>query len=928
MQRLFLLFCAFLGLCTNVLAQSDLQLWYKQPAEKWTDALPIGNGRLGAMVFGGVEQDHLQFNEETFWSGGPRNVNDPNAHLYLEQIRKLLAEGKQKEAEDLAQQHFMGLKSLAGNKLQWVADMKALKGIDKNVAKTNFSDANWETIKVPAYNGWETVGLSNIDGTVWFRTVFTMAKEDLSKELILDLNRIYNQDFTYVNGVLVGNTDNNEPRKYALPKGLLKTGKNVIAVQVLNYAGKGGLLGFKDTSKHIGIYSGEKLLVSLNKTWKYKIQDTNPPAVPEYQASYQPFGDIYFSYPKITPSNYQRSLDLATAVAKTTYTSNGINYVREYFASVPNQAIVTHLSTSKKGSISTTVRLGSVHQNHQLKSLTNGSLMLQVQVKDGALRGEARLTVQLKGGKITVRNNQIIITNADEATFYLTAGTNFVNATNVSGNPEMANVKALASFKDRNYVAVKQAHIADYQKYFNTFHIAFGKDKKSLQPTDVRLANFDKAKDPAFVALFVQYGRYLLISSSRPGGQPANLQGIWNDLLAPSWGSKYTTNINLEMNYWPADVLNLPALNEPLFAKIKALSQAGSETAKDYYNAKGWTLHHNTDIWNATAPINASNHGIWQGGAGWLAHHLWEHFLFSRDTTWLRETAYPLMKGASLFYNDLLVKDSKTGWLISTPSNSPENGGLVAGPTMDNQIIRSLFNDMAQATAILGLDSDFGNQLALKSKQIAPNQIGKFGQLQEWLEDKDDTTNKHRHVSHLWGVYPGNDINWKKPNLMNAAKQSLIYRGDEATGWSLAWKVNFWARFKDGNHAMHMIKMLFRPSNGGSGLYNNLFDAHPPFQIDGNFGAPAGIAEMLLQSHQGFIELLPALSKDLEEGNVKGICARGGFELDFSWQNGALVSLSIHSKAGNDCVLRYGNSTTNFKTEAGKTYVMGKDFKW
>ncbi|MET0573537.1 MAG: glycoside hydrolase family 95-like protein, partial [Pedobacter agri] len=448
-------------------------------------------------------------------------------------------------------------------------------------------------------------------------------------------------------------------------------------------------------------------------------------------------------------------------------------------------------------------------------------------------------------------------------------------------------------------------------------------------PTNERLNKFATSNDPGFAALYMQYGRYLLISSSRPGTQPANLQGIWNDLLTPPWGSKYTTNINMEMNYWPAEVLNLSALSEPLFNKIKGLAKTGTETAKEYYNTPGWVLHHNTDLWNGTAPINASNHGIWVTGAAWLSQHLWEHYSFTGDQTFLRNEAYPLMKQAALFFDAFLIKDPKTGWLISTPSNSPENGGLVAGPTMDHQIIRSLFKNCIAATEILNVDADFRTILQAKIKQIAPNQIGKYGQLQEWLEDKDDTTNKHRHVSHLWGIYPGDDITWKSdPKMMDAAKQSLLYRGDEATGWSLAWKINFWARFKDGDHAMKLIKMLMKPANGGAGSYVNLFDAHPPFQIDGNFGGAAGIAELILQSHQGYIDILPALPTEIPNGNVSGLMARGGFEVGLIWGGGKLKSILLKSLRGEKCKMKYLDKEIEFNTEAGGSYKLNGELKF
>jgi len=458
--------------------------------------------------------------------------------------------------------------------------------------------------------------------------------------------------------------------------------------------------------------------------------------------------------------------------------------------------------------------------------------------------------------------------------------------------------------------------------------VSFGPVANENLPTDQRLENFASGNDADFAALYMQYGRYLLISSSRPGTQPANLQGIWNDLLSPPWGSKYTTNINLEMNYWPAEMLNLRELNEPLFSKIKGLSRSGAETAKDYYNAKGWVLHHNTDIWNGTAPINASNHGIWVTGGAWLSQHLWEHYLYTGDKSFLSREAYPLMKGAALFFEDFLVKDPQTGWLISTPSNSPENGGLVAGPTMDHQIIRTLFRNCIAAAKVLHINDDFTRSLAEKAVQIAPNQIGKYGQLQEWLTDLDDTTNKHRHVSHLWGVYPGDDITWdKNKTMMEAAKQSLLYRGDDATGWSLAWKINFWARFKDGDHAMKLLKLLLKPAGNGAGSYVNLFDAHPPFQIDGNFGGSAGIAEMIVQSHQGYIDLLPALPAAIPMGEIKGLLVRGGYELDLKWSEGKLTALTIKPAVSGTCELRYAGKSKTITVKAGERYKLNGELQ-
>jgi alpha-L-fucosidase 2 len=930
LSRIFFVLLAFLCLTDPISSRAQsFGLWYTKPAQKWTDALPIGNGRLGAMIYGGIEQDKLQFNEETLWSGSPRNYDRAGASSYLPMIRKLLFEGKQKEAETLAQANFMGLQSEAGDRTQWVKHMKAGKGIVGNPALPTFDDRLWQTIAVPAYEGWEAVGLPNLDGAVWFRTTFEVPANWKDKSLVLDLNRIRDQDFTYINGVLVGDTDNSEPRKYLIPAKLIKVGRNSIAIQVLNYFDKGGLAGYKDTAKKIGIYpEGENMEtgVSLVKKWKYHIQNSRPPAVAQYQASYQPFGDLVlnFKHKSTNFTNYKRTLALATATATTTYTCNGVNYQREYLASAAHQAVVVHLTADKAKAINLTVGLSSPHQGAIVKKVDPHTLSIFVKVKDGVLKGEARLAAAVKNGSIKIVNQKLQIINADEVTLYLTAGTNFINNSDVSGDPILKKVKVLKLIYPKKYSEISAAHIKSHQQLFNAFHINFGKSANEELPTDQRIEKFATSNDPALVALYVQYGRYLLISSSRPGTQPANLQGIWNDQLAPPWGSKYTTNINLEMNYWPTEVLNLPTLNEPLFKKINALASKGAHTAKTYYNARGWVLHHNTDLWNGTAPINNASHGIWVTGGAWLSHHLWQHYLFSKDKKFLEKEAYPIMKQAALFFEDFLIKDPKTGWLISTPSNSPENGGLVAGPTMDHQLIRSLFESCIDAADILKIDEQLKKSLQEKLKLLAPNQIGKYGQLQEWLTDLDDTTNKHRHVSHLWGVYPGNDITWEKdPKLMNAAKQSLLYRGDEATGWSLAWKINFWARFKAADHAFELIKLLIKPATAnGAGSYINLFDAHPPFQIDGNFGGAAGIAELILQSHETYIELLPALPSAIPFGEVKGIRARGGFELEVNWEERKLKHVTVKSTVGGICKLRYLNNQVSFDTKAGEIYQL------
>jgi alpha-L-fucosidase 2 len=650
--------------------------------------------------------------------------------------------------------------------------------------------------------------------------------------------------------------------------------------------------------------------------------------VPVRQKAYQAFGDLKLHFLNQSAfTNYHRELDLKNALHRVSYQSNGVNFTREYLSSNPDQVIAIRLTADQKKALNFTIAFDALHESKTMEASGN-SLTLKVQVKDGALRGVASLKV-VSDGTVSAKGNQLSVSGAKTATIYLTAATNYIKYNDVSGNPEQKTEQVLSKTERKKYKQIRAAHIADYQKLFNRFDVQFSKNERVKLPTNERIVEFSKnADDPQLLALYIQYGRYMLISSSRPGTHPANLQGIWNDQLNPAWDSKYTVNINTEMNYWPVEVTNLAECQEPLYSLIADCAETGKIVAKEHYDASGWVLHHNTDIWRGTAPINASNHGIWVTGGAWLSQHLWEHYQFSQDKEFLANRAYPLMKGAAEFFTQFLIKDPKTGFLISTPSNSPENGGLVAGPTMDHQIIRALFRSCIEASEILGTDQAFAMKLKEMLPKIAPNQIGKHGQLQEWMEDKDDPTNKHRHVSHLWGVHPGNEINWKDtPELMKAARQSLIYRGDDGTGWSLAWKINFWARFLDGNHAYEMVKLLFRPVqiddvvySGGGGSYTNLFDAHPPFQIDGNFGAPAGMIEMLVQSQLNEIDILPALPDALPSGNITGVCARGGFELTFSWSDGKLQKLEVLSKAGKKCKLKYGEKVIEMDTEKGKTY--------
>lgn len=740
------------ALSPSLFAQSSLTLWYRQPANLWVEALPVGNGRLGAMVFGGAPHERIQFNESTVWTGEPHDYAHHGAYQHLAEIRDLLQAGKQKQAEDLAMKEFM--------------------------------------------------------------------------------------------------------------------------------------------------------------------------SVPVRQRAYQALGDLLLEFPQQGEvTNYKRSLDLDTAIVTVEYDAGATHYRREIFADYPSNVIVVRLF----GKPSYTASLKSAHEPVETTSdsISGG-------IPDGAIHYEARTAT---------------IPDPTGVTLILAAATNFKNYRDVSADPHARVEATLSAAKAKGYAALRAEHLADYQRLFRRVTLDLGTSPAAQLPTDERIRNFAHSSDPSLVALVFQFGRYLLIGSSRPGGQPANLQGLWNASNNPPWDSKYTDNINTEMNYWPAEETNLSECQLPLFDALKDLSQSGAVTAKEHYNARGWVVHHNFDLWRGTAPINASNHGIWQTGGAWLSTHLWEHYLFTGDQQFLRDTAYPLMKGAALFFVDAMVKDPKTGYLITGPSNSPEQGGLVMGPTMDRQIVRSLFGEVIAASRILGVDAGLRDQLAGMRKQIAPNQIGKYGQLQEWLEDKDDPKNNHRHQSHLWGVYPGSEITpYGTPDLFKAAMQSLIFRGDAATGWSMGWKVNLWARFLDGDHAWRILQNLVQPASekpAHAGLFPNLFDAHPPFQIDGNFGATAGIAEMLVQSDDpygtptsltpvqsgeaAFVNLLPALPSALPDGHVTGLRARGGIGLDIQWKGGKLVKATLTADSSQPVTVRYAGKQKQFQAKAGQSYTFGPE---
>lgn len=921
----------------GLFAQVNEKLWYTQPAAKWTETLPIGNGRIGAMVFGGIGEEHLQINESTFWTGEPREYARKGAADNLTAIRNLLDEGKQKEAEELAGKTFLGLRSnedgYEERREVWLK--KVLN--DTLYAGLSVDDSRWKQMQLPTINGWEESYLGGLDGVVWFRTRINIPASWANQPVVIDLGRVRDQDQTFINGKKVGSaTESNATRRYTIQPGVLKAGENVIAIQVINLFDKGGFTGRKNNEPQLIIYpvaDGATKAVSLGNTWKYFVADENPPLMPRYNADYQPFADLIIKTGhRETVSNYERSLDISKAVSSVSYEYDGFKYSRSYFVSAPHQVLVCNFKTSNPHGMNFRIELSSAHKKYTCKSLGNNTIAIYAEPKDGKIKAVGYLyCVGLPeqkfmgfGERVRIESNGISVRSAIPITLIFSAATNFKNYYDISGDAEAVCADWLAKAKNISYETLYQQHLSDYERYYQRFSIWLGNSDLELLPTNERIKLFNGNNDPGLVELYVRYARYLLISSSRPGGQPANLQGIWNNLLNPPWGSKYTTNINAEMNYWPATVLNLKECFEPFTKMAGELAETGKLTAQYHYNAPGWVLHHNTDIWRGTAPVNASNHGIWPTGSAWIANQLWDYFLFTNDTGFLRNKAYPVMCDAARFYANTLTYHSVADYLVSSPSNSPEQGGLVAGPTMDHQLIRELFKNVVNASSVLKDDGKLVDTLKGLIPVIAPNRIGRLGQLQEWMEDVDDPSNHHRHVSHLWGVYPGVDITWKDSLMMKAAMKSLEFRGDSGTGWSLGWKLNLWARFKDAEHSMNILDALLEPSDANpnvsekGGVYANLFDAHPPFQIDGNFGGAAGVAEMLLQSHDGFIEVLPALPVSWKEGNVRGLCARGGIVADLEWKNHQLVGLWLKAEKSSIVLVRYLNKEKSVQLLPGK----------